>query len=367
MVGGGIAGLSLAVALRQEGFSPELVERGEQWPVVGAGINLPANGPRVLRQLGLGDAVAAASAVLASWGFFDRQGEPLCSTDLVALWGEVGPCLGVERTELHQVLVAGAAAVPCRLGIALTSLSQEDDRVCAGLSDGSSGEYGLVVGADGIASTVRGLTVSPVRPRYAGQVVWRSVIPTRPPGVTGVMVLLGDGCYFGMVPVGGGRTYGFGGLDTDRLDDPVPGRLARFRSRFADFGEPVQEYLAALERDEQIHFGAIEWLELDRWYHGRVVLVGDAAHASPPHMGEGGCMAMEDALVLAAELHAADTVEQGLEAYVRRRRPRVEWIQEQSRAAAQGWVLPVDARNNVLRERGDQMFQERYEPLIATP
>jgi 2-polyprenyl-6-methoxyphenol hydroxylase-like FAD-dependent oxidoreductase len=357
----------LAAALRQQGFSPEVVERGERWPMVGAGINLPANGPRVLRRLGLGDAVAAASAVLPSWDFFDQHGEPLCSTDLVALWVEVGPCLGVERTELHPVLVAGATEVPCRLGVALTSLSQEVDRVCVGLSDGSSGEYELVVGADGITSTVRGLAVSPMRPRYAGQVVWRSVIPTRPPGVTGVTVLMGDGCFFGMVPVGGGRTYGFGALDTEPFDDPVPGRLARLRSRFADFGEPVPEYLAALELDEQIHFGAIEWLELDRWYHGRVVLIGDAAHASPPHMGEGGCMAMEDSLVLAEELRAADTVEQALETYVARRRPRVDWVQEQSRAAAQAWVLPVDARNKVLRERGDQMFQARYKPLIAAP
>jgi FAD-dependent urate hydroxylase len=367
IVGGGIAGLSLATALHRQGFAPELVERGERWPSVGAAINLPANGPRVLGQLGLGNAVAAASAVLPYWGFFSQQGEPLCRTDLEALWGEVGPCLGIERTELHAVLLAGAASVPSRLGVALTSLTQEAAHVCAGLSDGSSGEYDLVVGADGISSTVRGLVVSPVRPRYAGQVVWRSVIPTRPVGVTGVTVLMGDGCFFGMVPVGGGRTYGFGALDTERFDDPVRGRRTRFRSRFAHFGGPVPDYLAALERDEQLHFGAIEWLELDQWYQGRVVLIGDAAHASPPHMGEGGCMAMEDALVLAEVLRAADTVEHALEAYAGRRRPRVGWVQQQSRGAAQAWVLPVEARNTALRERGDQMFQARYKPLIAPP
>jgi 2-polyprenyl-6-methoxyphenol hydroxylase-like FAD-dependent oxidoreductase len=170
-----------------------------------------------------------------------------------------------------------------------------------------------------------------------------------------------------MVPVGGGRTYGFGALDIEPFDDPLPGRLERFRSRFADFGGPVSAFLSAIELDEQLHFGEIEWLELDRWHRGRVVLIGDAAHASPPHMGEGGCMAMEDALVLAAMLRAADTVEQALEAYEARRRPRVEWVQDQSRAAAQAWVLPVDVRNNVLRERGDQMFQDRYKPLTTFP
>jgi 2-heptyl-3-hydroxy-4(1H)-quinolone synthase len=184
----------LATALRGQGFAPELVERDAAWPSFGAGINLPANGPRVLRQLGLGEAVAAASAVIPYWAFFDQRATPLCSTDLEALWREVGPCLGIERTQLHAVLLTGAASVPSRLGVAITSLTQDGRRACAGFSDGTSAEYDLVVGADGIHSTVRALVVSPLRPSYAGQVVWRSVITTRPPGVTGVMVLLGDGC-----------------------------------------------------------------------------------------------------------------------------------------------------------------------------
>jgi 2-polyprenyl-6-methoxyphenol hydroxylase-like FAD-dependent oxidoreductase len=115
------------------------------------------------------------------------------------------------------------------------------------------------------------------------------------------------------------------------------------------------------------HFGPIEWIEVDEWYRGRVVLIGDAAHAGPPHMGEGGCMAMEDALVLADVLCTADRLETALETYVRRRRPRAGWVQEQSRAAAQAWVLPPAVRNAALRERGDQMFRDRYRPLIAAP
>jgi 2-polyprenyl-6-methoxyphenol hydroxylase-like FAD-dependent oxidoreductase len=126
-------------------------------------------------------------------------------------------------------------------------------------------------------------------------------------------------------------------------------------------------YLAALQGDEQLIVGPIEWVELDEWYRGRVVLIGDAAHAGPPHMGEGGCMAMEDALVLADCLRRADSVEGALEAYVRRRRPRADWVQQQSRAATQAWVLPPAVRNVALRERGGQMFRDRYRPLIPAP
>jgi 2-polyprenyl-6-methoxyphenol hydroxylase-like FAD-dependent oxidoreductase len=182
-----------------------------------------------------------------------------------------------------------------------------------------------------------------------------------------MMVLMGEGSFFGLAPMGEGHTYGFGAVGGARFKDPIVGRLERFRRRFAEFGAPVPAYLAALQSDEQLHFGAIEWVEVDEWHRGRVVLLGDAAHAGPPHMGEGGCMAMEDALVLADVLRKAESVESALDAYVRRRRPRAGWVQEQSRAAAQAWVLPPAVRNAALRQRGDQMFRDRYRPLIPAP
>ena len=366
IVGGGIGGLTLATALHRQGYTPELIERSTAWPVIGAGINLPANGVRVLRTLGLGEAVDRYAAVLHRWGFFDQQGELLCETDLEELWSDVGPCLAVTRVRLQEALLTGAVAVPLRLGVSLTALTQDDKRVRVSLSDGS-GDYDLVVGADGIYSTVRQLAVKSSPPSYAGQMVWRSIIPTRPRGIVEMMVLMGEGCFFGVVPMGEGYTYGFGAVDGRRFEDPLAGRLERFRRRFAGFGEPAPAYLAALQCDEQLIVGPIEWVELDEWYRGRVVLIGDAAHAGPPHMGEGGCMAMEDALVLADCLRRADTVECALEGYVRRRRPRVDWVQEQSRAAAQAWVLPSAVRNAALRERGNQMFRDRYRPLLPAP
>jgi 2-polyprenyl-6-methoxyphenol hydroxylase-like FAD-dependent oxidoreductase len=366
IVGGGIAGLSVATALHRRGLTPELVERSTTWPAVGAGINLPANGVRVLRALDVGDAVDRTATVIRRWGFFDQQGVLLCETDLEELWRDVGPCLGITRVRLQEALLTGAA-VSHRLGVSLAALTQDDDRVRVSFSDGTSGDYDLVVGADGIHSTVRELAVSASSPSYAGTMAWRSVIPTRPRGILDMMVLMGEGCFFGLAPMGEGYTYGFGAIGGARFNDPLAGRLERFRRRFAGFGAPVPAYLAALQSDEQLHFGPIEWVEVDEWYRGRVVLIGDAAHAGPPHMGEGGCMAMEDALVLADVLCTADRLETALETYVRRRRPRAGWVQEQSRAAAQAWVLPPAVRNAALRERGDQMFRDRYRPLIAAP
>ena len=133
------------------------------------------------------------------------------------------------------------------------------------------------------------------------------------------------------------------------------------------FGAIVQDYLAALTTDEQIHCSTIEWVEQAAWYTGRVVLIGDAAHASSPMMGQGGCLAMEDAYVLAEELRAADSVEHALERYVSRRKARVSWVQQASRAVTESFRLAPAVRNAALRERGDRLMQERFAPLILAP
>jgi hypothetical protein len=138
IVGGGIAGLSVANALHRRGFTPELVERCTTWPTIGAGINLPANGVRVLRALRLGEVIARAAAVVRRWGFYDQQGSLLCETDLEDLWRDVGPSMAMTRIRLHEALLTGAM-VPHRLGTALTSLAQDADQVRVGFSDGTSG------------------------------------------------------------------------------------------------------------------------------------------------------------------------------------------------------------------------------------
>jgi 2-polyprenyl-6-methoxyphenol hydroxylase-like FAD-dependent oxidoreductase len=367
IVGGGIAGLTLATALHRQGFRVELVERSTTWHAPGAGILLHANGVRMLRELGLGEAVEQAGTIVRRWVFFDQQGELLCDIDLEELWGEVGPCIGIERPRLQQVLLAGAAAVPCRLGTSITSLTQDEQHVSVGMSSGEVRDFDLIVGADGIYSTVRRLTLGSVPPGYTGLMVWRSLVPERPRGVTSFMVLQGDGCIFGIVPMGDRHAYGFGMEASPRFNDPLHGRLERVRKRFTGFGGPVPEYLASLSCDEQLHCGPIEWVELDRWHSGRVVLIGDAAHAGPPNMAQGGCMAMEDACVLAEVLREADTVESALDTYVARRRPRADWVQQQSRARAQSLLLPPAVRNAALRERGVQIMRNNFGPLIPAP
>jgi 2-polyprenyl-6-methoxyphenol hydroxylase-like FAD-dependent oxidoreductase len=164
-----------------------------------------------------------------------------------------------------------------------------------------------------------------------------------------------------------GRTYGLAYVIQPRFRDPLEGRLDRLRNRFAMFGARVQEYLASLERDDQVICSAMEWMAFEKWHTGRVALVGDAAHASSPMMGQGGCMAMEDACVLAEELRAAVTVESALANYVSRRKPRVEWVQHQSMAVGESLIMPSIVRNATLRQRGNEAMQARFGPLVPAP
>jgi len=367
IVGGGIGGLSVAAALHTCGFAPELIERSDEWRAVGAGIAMQPNGMRVLRTLGIGTAVERAGTVIRRWDFCDEQGAVLSSTDLTDVWNDVGPFIGIARRELQRALLASAAAVPSRLGTTLRSLTQDDGGVRVELSDGSVATYDLVIGADGVGSSVRALAFDAPPPVYGGQMVWRSTAPVRPRGLTNLQFLLGDGCFFGLCPVGSDQTYGFGNVAGAVLRDPVEGRLARLRERFAHFGDIVKEYLGALDSTTEIHCSPIEWLSEERWCTGRVVLIGDAAHASPPMMGQGGSLAVEDAAVLADSLRAADTVDQALDAFVVRRRPRVRWVREQSRIAGESLRMPASARNAILRARGDEMMRQRFVPLIEAP
>jgi 2-polyprenyl-6-methoxyphenol hydroxylase-like FAD-dependent oxidoreductase len=366
IVGGGMAGLTAAIALRRHGFNPELIEREPTWQAVGAEIALKPNAMRVLIDIGVVAAVERVGAPLRRFKYCTPQGEVLAEIDLVELWKDVGRGVGVERTKLQEALLSEFKGARCRLGTWITALERKNGSVSVFFNDGRSEDYDLIIGADGIGSSVRSLALTEAAPSYTGQMGWRSLAPIRRDTPDDVQFWLGDGCFFGLFPVSNKDTYGFGYInEPERRHDPVQGRLTRLRERFAGFGGLVKAYLANLDSDEQIHCAAIESLELDYWHKGRVVLIGDAAHASSPMMGQGGCMAIEDAAVLAELLQSSKSVEDALDAYVLRRRARVDWVQRQSGLLGQSVLLPPAVRDGAVREKGAEAFRARYSPLLA--
>jgi 2-polyprenyl-6-methoxyphenol hydroxylase-like FAD-dependent oxidoreductase len=368
IVGGGIAGLAAAIALRRRGFAPELVERAASWRAIGTGITIQPNAMRLLRELGVASRLESTGATLRRFQFLNKPGEVLSEIDLTELWSDIDSGVAVERGELQKALLKSADWERCRLGVAVTSLSRREGSVSIGFSDGGSAVYDLAIGADGIGSTVRALAFGATAPQYCGHSAWRAIAPIRRKNTDEVQFWLGDGSFFTTYAVGAERTYGCAYIaEASAGHAPVEGRLAYFRDCFAAFGEPVRALLASLTRDDQIHCSAIESLELPEWRKGRVLLIGDAAHASSPMMGQGGCMAVEDAAVLAELLDTSPNVDAALDAFSPRRRPRVDWVQAQSDALAQSALAPAAARDAVIKEHGAQAFRDRYAPLLLPP
>ena len=362
VVGAGIAGLCLNIALADGPWQVDLVERDATGRPVGAGLAIQPNAMRALRQLGVAASVADAGVAIDRFQYRDGSGELLCDVDLGALWAGVGPFVGIARAALHAVL-RRAGPDRCRTGTAVTSLVQRDGVVRVSFDDASSAAYDLVVGADGLRSAVRGSALAGRGPVYGGQMVWRALAPMRAAGVAAVQFFLGADRFFGLCPVGDGATYGFANLAGARSRDPVAGRKARLVERFAAFDRPVVEFLAAVPGDDTLHCAPVEWLPEVGWHAGRVVLVGDAAHATSPMMGQGGCLAIEDAVVLAEQLRDATDIDAALAGYVRRRQERVAWVRQQTATLGELLRLPTEIRDRALRDRGTAAFHDRYRPL----
>jgi FAD-dependent urate hydroxylase len=365
VVGGGLAGLALARALGRAGFAPELIEREAGWGDAGTGMYLPANGVRALGALGLEEAVAARAAPITHQRLLDHHGRLLAEIDLDGLWGDVGACLALPRAELHQVLRDGVAV---RMGRTIASLEHLDGPVEVTFDDGRQDSYDLVVGADGLRSTVRRLAVDPRPPVPVGQHSWRFLAPC-PPGITTWTVMLGRGTSFLTIPIGGGLVYCYADITTNH-DSPAPPTsdpLAGLRERFAGFAAPVPELLERLPAPDRIYAAPIEQVAAERWGRGAVVLVGDAAHAMSPNMAQGAALAFEDALVLAACLAQAGSVAEALAGFVARRHPRASWVRAQTHRRDKTRDLPPLLRDPLLRAFGRRIFRSNYQPLLGNP
>ncbi|MFB9234013.1 FAD-dependent monooxygenase [Plantactinospora siamensis] len=355
VVGAGIAGLAAARALRLAGFRPEVAERLPGPARCDEGIFLPGNADRALRDLELDAPLRRLGQVIERQRFLDASGQQLCEVDLRGLWAGVGECRALPRSDLHEVLLAGAEGA-VRYGVEAYEFRPGRHGVQVIFADGAEQTYDLVVGADGPRSMVRTLAALGGPPRPAGQVAYRGVVDGRP-DVCDWVAVLGQRAGFLVMPMGGGRLCCY----ADEAGSEVPADpTARLRQIFAGYGGPVPAVLDAL-RD--VRAALTDELDLGRWSNGRVVLVGDAAHATAPTLSQGAAMAVEDAVVLAATLRAAASVEEALRAYEARRRPRAKWVRDRTHDRDRTRNVPPAVRDPVLRGRGGRIFQAHYRLL----
>ncbi|MGE7434376.1 FAD-dependent monooxygenase [Kitasatospora sp. NPDC001175] len=334
--GGGIGGLSLAIALARRGHTVEVAELRAELDALGVGIVQPSNALHVMRELGVLEQCLEAGFEWEVLTVCDPAGNTLAGIPQPRMGG-VPANNGIPRPALAGVLGRAAAetGVRIRFGTTIAELADDGSGVDAVLSDGSKGRWDLVAGFDGIGSPLRRrLYGERFRPEYTGFANWRVTVP-RQPEVRGVVMSTGNPAAKALLtPITGELMYlGAVSAEAEGFRSDPERAHEQLAERLAGFGGPVAEALAQVTDPRAVVYSRISQVTVDApWHVGRVVLAGDAAHASTPHLAQGAAMAVEDALVLAQSLDAVDGVPAALAAWEERRRPRAMWVQNMSRA-----------------------------------
>jgi salicylate hydroxylase len=387
IVGGGIGGIATALALRRHRIEHVVLEQATRFAEVGAGIQLSPNGMRVLRELGLDDRLAAVSVEPTAHVFRDwHSGETLLTLPLgravVETYG--APYLHAHRADLLEVMVDALGTDGVRLGARVAAVRQDDAGVEAVLEDGSVERGDMLVGADGIHSLVRDRVSAPEPPRPSGYAAWRGLVRGEEGARLGIercsYIWLGPGRSIVLYYVSAGRLLNWVGIgpSSEALHESwsATGSADALLRDYAGWHPQITGLLEATERPFLTRL--FDRRPLASWVHGRVALLGDAAHAMLPYHAQGAVQSLEDAWVLASCLASVrdsgsgDKLAAALRRYQSLRRDRATQVQAYSRSA-QDWYHVSDARDlarraerfRALERRGSAGFSPQQEWLYA--
>lgn len=334
IVGGGFSGMSAAILLAEAGHAVDLVEIDAGWRAYGAGISLNGGTFRVLARLGVLDAFRAVGAMTDGAELRGPDDQILNRLPTPTLQEGTAGTGGVMRPVLARILAerVRAAGVNVRLGQSFTMIEDGAAACRVGFTDGTRADYDLVIGADGLYSTVRAAIFPDApKPRYVGQAVWRAVLP-RPAHMPTLAMWMVPKLKVGINHVSATQSYLFLTEDRPANDFVAPEtQVETLRALLRRFPSPtIQAIAASLDARHQIIYRPLEQLLLPRpWSRGRVVLIGDAAHATTPHLAAGAMIGMEDAVVLTEELARHD-LPAALAAFEARRWDRCRMVVENS-------------------------------------
>lgn len=338
IIGGGIGGLTAAIALRRAGIDATVYEQAQQLGEVGAGIGVAPNGLRAYEQLGLRDAIEAVAARYGDGSVYYRADGTLIGEMTTADSSGRYFTLGLHRADFVRVLASALPAEVVRTGHRLVRIEEREDAVLLEFASGATETAELVVGADGIHSGVRAAVTEPTEPVASGSIAYRGLVQADrlrswTPGIA--QLWMGDGKHFLTYPVRSGELINYVGFvpSHERLRESwsAPGSVESLRADFAGWDAPVEDLLQQV--DQTFWWGLYDREPLHRWSTARITLLGDAAHAMLPHLGQGANQAIEDAITLAVLLGAADgsSAPEALQEYERLRLDRTTRVQSGAR------------------------------------
>ncbi len=371
IIGGGIAGLSTAVALKQKGFQVSIFESAPEIKPLGAGLVLAANAIKAYKKLGLAEKIIERGRILPSFSILDQWGKVITQADAQGLSEKYGTHnFSIHRPALHQVLLEEIDPTCLHVNKAAVRVENIGDQVLVHFKDGSSHLSDYLIVADGIHSAIRRQLVPNSAPRYAGYTCWRAVIDTPGLAMNEATETWGSKGRIGIVPLADDRIYWFACVNGPVQDAKMSAwRSADLVKQFKGFHHPIPEILAHTPDEQLLWHDIIDLKPISKFAYGRILLIGDAAHATTPNMGQGACQAIEDAVILADELSAQDKVESAFLAFEKRRLPRTHFIVNGSwqmgKIAQLGNPILVRVRNSLFRMIPDRVNEKQMEKVLG--
>ena len=326
IVGGGIGGLTVALALREFGFEAEVYEQAPELFDAGAAIAVWSNAMRVLERLGLGDAIRAHAGEMNEIQWLNSRGHVLNRLS-------ISKAVALHRADLQSTLLHACETERIHLGHNLVSYEQQHDKVIATFANGHAIEADFLIGADGIHSDVRAQFLDDDQPIYRGYTVWRGisfVAPTPIPPATAIE-LHGRGRRLGIGPVGGGRIGWWASSNSATQHSPTEDAQHELLRLFKDWYHPAVQLIAETPPHRILATAAFDREPTRTWGNKRITLLGDAIHPTTPNLGQGGCLAMDDAMILARCFEKYGATEEALRKYEGCRYQRTAAITKYSR------------------------------------
>ncbi len=330
IIGAGIAGLTLAAALSKRDVGLVVLERSNNFPEIGAGISLWPNAMAALDSIGVGDEVREAGGAVASGGVQRPDGTWIRSVESRATEKALGEAMvAIHRGDLMRILASHVRDGALRFGSGLSGFEMASGGVLARLGDGSAVQGTAIVGADGINSKIAKWLDPVLSHSYSGYTAWRGIAPIRSSDIL-PSETWGPGCEFGFVPIGPDRTYWFA---TENVAEGLPspaGEHQHLLQKFEEWHDPIPRLVAATSELDVLRHDIYDRTPVSNWSRGPVVVIGDAAHPMRPHMGQGGCQAIEDGVLLSMRLGANTNVALVFAEFAKERARRVKSIVRQS-------------------------------------